>query len=93
MSESTNLIGLKVMGISEEKQFNNNVFPLTFYPDENKNLSECLNVSKSNIRQLDSILKKHKAILFRGFDVKSYEDFHEVVESTLYLGMEYLGFT
>lgn len=82
---------IQILSISEQKHFNDNVFPLTVSPKGNTNLSTWLSSSQNNRDQVDILLKKHKAVLFRGFDIKSHDDFHNVVEATQYKGMEYLG--
>ena len=88
---------IKVINISEQKIFNGKVFPLTLSPNGKNNssidLPTWLSSSQANRHEVDLLLKNHKAVLFRGFAVNSYNDFHNVVDATEYKGMEYLGYS
>ena len=79
--------------ISESKVFNGEVFPLTFVPKylELNNLETLTNWVSSNTDQIDELLLKHKAILFRNFNVKDANDFHEVIIATKFQSMDYIG--
>ncbi|ONK60682.1 uncharacterized protein A4U43_C08F21420 [Asparagus officinalis] len=66
--------------IDGEKIFEGRVFPKILLPSKacEGNLIE---IVKTEREKLEKMLKEHGAILFRGFDVRSAEDFSSVVEA------------
>lgn len=82
--------------ISEEREFEGKVFPLTLIPNDENPVEEnqlCAWI-RSNQKVVDDYLRDHKAILFRGFlpgGENSHEDFHEFVIATELSDMPYIG--
>ncbi|KAK1300819.1 Clavaminate synthase-like protein [Acorus calamus] len=77
--------------IEEERLFGGVVFPKTLFPS---NAGEDLAIAVAKERnRLSKVLKEHGAILFRGFDVGSAEDFSRVVEAFGWDEMGYVGAT
>jgi len=79
--------------LPESKVFDGKVFPLTLTPpspgsSSKQSLTAWL---ASNKERMDALLLSHKAILFRGFDVCSADDFHDIVDALGYEDMEYTG--
>lgn len=82
---------VKDLILVESKILNGSIFPLAFQPT---NESESVHITqwlRENQSELDDLLRKYKAILFRGFNLKNAEDFDSFVEATNYQGMAYLG--
>lgn len=81
---------IQVISIPQERIVEGSVFPLTLSPNEtNISLSHFFGSNKSFI---DDLLRKHRAILFRGFsDTVTYLDFDKIVKSADYLTMPYIG--
>ncbi|XP_028548698.1 clavaminate synthase-like protein At3g21360 [Dendrobium catenatum] len=66
--------------LAEAKLIGDDVFPKTLLPAA---VSE-RNLSKSVLAERESLvaaLRRHRALLFRGFDVTSVDDFERVVEA------------
>ncbi|KAK1300825.1 Clavaminate synthase-like protein [Acorus calamus] len=77
--------------IEEERLFGDVVFPKTLFPS-NKGEDLASAVAKER-NHLSEVVKEHGAILFRGFDVGSAEDFSRVVEAFGWDEMGYIGAT
>ena len=80
--------------VAEGKSFSGNHFPLVIRPSEtvsNSNLDDCTNWIENSLDEIDSLLLKHGAILFRNFPVTSANDFDHVIRSTKFKGMKYIG--
>ncbi|ONK64405.1 uncharacterized protein A4U43_C07F25510 [Asparagus officinalis] len=69
--------------IAEEKLFQGKVFPKTLVPSEagKSGLSDLVEAVKAERELISKALAEHGAVLFRGFDVGSAEDFSRVVNS------------
>jgi hypothetical protein len=87
---------MQISSIPEQKFFNGLVFPLTLIAD--KVDDQCCNKFSflhhwigHNKDHLDDLLRKHKAILFRNFDIKNFNDFDSIIKESGYNGMPYLG--
>ncbi|KAK1321215.1 Clavaminate synthase-like protein [Acorus calamus] len=84
-------MGLVEGKVEEERLFGDVVFPKTLLPS---NTGEDLAIAVAKERnRLSEALKEHGAILFRGFDVGSAEDFSRVVEAFGWEEMGYVGAT
>lgn len=83
-----------VSQVSEGKSFSGNDFPLLIKPRSTINkstLNELTDwISKSKI-EIDDLLLRHGALLFRNFPVESAVDFDSVIRSTQLKGMKYIG--
>jgi hypothetical protein len=78
------------LSLEQQRTYEGKVFPLVISPpSEDFELSLWFENNKDN---LDNLLRQHRAILFRGFaNINSPEDFHNAVEATEYLSMDYVG--
>lgn len=81
---------MKEIVLLEAKVVNGNVFPLTL-SSVDCSLCALTDWLQNNRNDLDDKLLLHKGILLRGFGVQSAQDFHEVIISTGYASMEYIG--
>ena len=82
------------VSIPQEKVFSNKRFPLTLSPKEDSGMDTTQSFASwlcDNKDLVDKLLFDYKSILFRGFNVKDHNDFHNVIEASGYLGMPYLG--
>lgn len=78
--------------LNEEKVFEGLVFPKTLNPSICNGTTELLVKMIEEKREwLSEILKLHNAILFRGFNVSSPEEFRQVVEAFDWEEMPYMG--
>ncbi|KAH7856235.1 hypothetical protein Vadar_034225 [Vaccinium darrowii] len=79
--------------IEEEKVFGGIVFPKTFNPPYGSSADEVLLVEMIREKRewLSEVLRRHSAILFRGFQVSSPEEFGRVVEAFGWEEMPYFG--
>ncbi|KAL5982735.1 hypothetical protein ACLOJK_016811 [Asimina triloba] len=76
--------------IAEEKVFWGKVFPKTLLPTGTRDLAEMVRGEREWLAEL---LQQHGAILFRGFDVGSHEEFDRVVGAFEWDKMTYIGAT
>lgn len=78
------------VSLASQRVVSGNVFPLVLSPKSSSiHLPTWL---ASNQPHLDDLLRQHRGILFRGFSrVSDFNDFHDAVEATGYLGMDYIG--
>ncbi|KAJ4976041.1 hypothetical protein NE237_001147 [Protea cynaroides] len=82
--------------IEEEKIFEGVVFPKTLNPpksneDVEYGSTELTEMVKAKREWLEELLRRHSAILFRGFRVDSADEFGRVVEAFGWEEMEYWG--
>ena len=91
---------MQEINIAEQKVFDGRVFPIVFTGPKGDSTASSNGLSsraglndwlQNNKDEVDSLLLKHKAILFRGFDCLSATDLHEVIVSTQLKPMAYLG--
>ena len=85
---------LKEIKINGQKEFNNKIFPLCLTIENNTSSSSlsCFNEwIGSHSNEIDELLREYKAIYFRGIPISNYNEFHSVVESFNYKGMDYIG--
>mmetsp|Transcript_12565 Transcript_12565/g.12188 ORF Transcript_12565/g.12188 Transcript_12565/m.12188 type:complete len:320 (+) Transcript_12565:88-1047(+) len=66
-------------------------FPLVIKPKERSRSSDLNDYIQNKRNEIDNLLLTHGAILFRGYEIYSAEDFDSIVVSTQLNGMEYLG--
>lgn len=80
--------------LAEARYIDGAVFPLTLAAAEHagqsaEDVAAWLSMNRSSV---DTLLRKHKALLFRcGSLVHSHQDFNTVVESLNYITMDYVG--
>jgi len=81
------------LDLAEAKEFGGVVFPLSLGPPKPEDSSKegLVSWAAAHRTELDSLLLKHKAILFRGYDIFSAADFNDVVDATEYEDMVYSG--
>ena len=79
--------------IEEQREFDRILFPLTFSPTSESTMTLANLFANTDVKNdILNSLKKHKALLFRGFaELRSAEDFHNVVEAINLKPMAYLG--
>ncbi|KAJ4976685.1 hypothetical protein NE237_001791 [Protea cynaroides] len=82
--------------IEEEKIFEGVVFPKTLNPPKSSEAveygsTEFTEMVKAKREWLEELLRRHSAILFRGFRVDSADEFGRVVEAFGWEEMEYWG--
>eukprot|EP01040_Poterioochromonas_malhamensis_P005830 gene5830-6270_t len=83
---------VKIVSIPQERRVDGKVFPLTIVPEEHHQPGHLFLWLERNREIVDDLLRKHRILLFRGFsEMTDYQDFHRFVESTGYLGMDYIG--
>ena len=81
----------------EQKVFNDKVFPLILQPNDSKDghtlssTEETLKWLKKTTVELENLLLKHGAILFRGFHVETAKDFDNFVKSFSFSPLPYVG--
>jgi hypothetical protein len=81
-----------VESIPEERLVDNCVFPLTLGVDPERTIIQALEWLKNNHGTVDNLLRKHRAILFRGITgLKNHDDFHRFIEALDYVTMDYIG--
>ena len=83
-----------VIPLAEAKDFFGVSFPLAFGPGEASRTVDSLTrwmTRPENRTKVDELLLRHKAILFRGWQINEPQDFHDVVEALGYDTMEYQG--
>lgn len=81
-----------VISISEEKVFDDLVFPLTLAPLESiETIEQTIDYLKQNLPQLLERLIKHGAILFRGFPVNTAKDFNDFALAFGWQDLPYIG--
>ncbi|KAK1578230.1 hypothetical protein Q3G72_028630 [Acer saccharum] len=88
--------------IPQQKHYNSIPFPSILSPNPTAttttkavpcSVSHLIEAIKTQKPYLDSLLHKTGAVIFRGFDVKTPEDFNEVVEAFGYEELSYVGGT
>ncbi|ERN19971.1 clavaminate synthase-like protein At3g21360 [Amborella trichopoda] len=81
--------------IKEGKGFGNLVFPRTLHPSHTceKGATHLVEAIKANGEWLREQVRSHGAILFRGFEMWSPEEFRSVVEAFGWENMDYMGAT
>lgn len=79
--------------IPQQRIVNGEVFPLVLSPElEINEGTQLFSWIEKHRDELDDLLRKHRALLFRGFsELKDHNDFHRFIESTGYEGMDYIG--
>ena len=80
--------------LPEGKSFSGKAFPLLVRPSSTvsvQKLSLFTEWIEANGSDIDNLLLKHGAILFRGFPIDSAYDFDTVIKSTKLKGMKYIG--
>lgn len=79
---------------SEGKSFSGKAFPLLVRPSNTVSVQKLDLFTKwieANRSEIDDLLLKHGAILFRDFPIDSAFDFDTVIKSTKLKGMKYIG--
>ncbi|TXG68824.1 hypothetical protein EZV62_003759 [Acer yangbiense] len=84
--------------IPQQKHYNSIPFPSVLSPNPTTTAVSCsvshlIEAVKTQKPFLDSLLHKTGAVIFRGFDVKTPEDFNDVVEAFGYEELSYVGGT
>ena len=79
--------------LPERKSFSGKAFPLLVRPSNTVSvqLNQFTKWIEANGSQIDNLLLKHGAILFRDFPIDSAFDFDTVIKSTKLKGMKYIG--
>lgn len=77
--------------LAEQKSYNSIPFPWVLTPNSTTNLSFLTETIRTQKPFLESLLLKAGAVLFRGFDVKTANDFNDVVEAFGYEELPYVG--
>ncbi|KAK3219997.1 hypothetical protein Dsin_013967 [Dipteronia sinensis] len=82
----------------QQKYYNSIPFPSILSPNPTTTAVQCsvphlIETIKTQKPFLDSLLHKTGAVIFRGFDVKTPEDFNDVVEAFGYEELSYVGGT
>ncbi|GAY56400.1 hypothetical protein CUMW_171630 [Citrus unshiu] len=77
--------------LAEQKSYNSIPFPWVLTPNSTTNLSFLTETIRTQKPFLESLLLKAGAVLLRGFDVKTANDFNDVVEAFGYEELPYVG--
>lgn len=77
--------------LAEQKSYNSIPFPWVLTPNSTTNLSFLTETIRTQKPFLESLLLKAGAVLLRGFDVKTANDFNDVVEAFGYEELPYAG--
>ena len=85
--------GILELRLPQQREVDGAVFPLVLGPSTNNggewNLVDWI---RNHQDLLDGMLRKHRAIFFRGFgELKTHDDFHNAVEATGLNAMDYIG--
>ena len=67
------------------------VFPLILEPRTELSLPEWIEWLDHHYSELEHLLEKHQAILFRNFPISDAYSFHDMVEATHLPAMDYIG--
>ncbi|KAK3219993.1 hypothetical protein Dsin_013963 [Dipteronia sinensis] len=83
--------------IPQQKYYNSIPFPSVLSPNPRTavpcSVSHLIEAIKTHKPFLDSLLHKTGTVIFRGFDVKTAEDFNTVIEAFAYEELSYVGGT
>jgi alpha-ketoglutarate-dependent taurine dioxygenase len=85
-------MSLNKTSIAEERVINGNVFPLTVTPNARiGSIEDTVEFIKGNLNEIQDELKKHGALLFRGFPIKEPKDFNDFALAFGWENLPYIG--
>jgi hypothetical protein len=85
----TDLVPIQIL---EQKIYDGKAYPIVLSPNSTiKSLSDFTIWLQKNRHQIDKYLLEYKAILFRGFEVRDANDFHNVIVASDLAEMTYIG--
>jgi alpha-ketoglutarate-dependent taurine dioxygenase len=76
LSDSNQSVDFSIVSVPNQQTHGDSVFPYAIVcNDENTKLNNCASWIEENSEELQELANKHGAVLFRGFPLKSAEDF------------------
>ena len=84
--------GFQSLSLSQQRVVDSEIFPLCLTKDSScARTGSLFDMVESQREQMDDLLRRHRAILFRDCGLRDAQDLHNFIEATGLNGMEYVG--